>query len=279
MGKIYAVIVVYNSDVNESESLINICKVKNHDICVIVVDNSTIENDNSQKCKDNGWVYLSKGQNLGLSKGYNLALDYLDDKKGIVIWFDDDTNITQKYFDQLSKAVEENPDVDVFAPIIMGQDGRFWSPNEAGFFKNKQLKNASDTIRDNRFNAINSCTAVRIEVYSNYRYNEKIFLDQVDQNFFEDQRELGRKFMKLDVVIHHNFSTKSKMENLDAVKKRYSLMIPDFLTFCDRGRLRLCLGYIKVFGWGVREGINYRSFSFLPWCMSEANKWKTNRAA
>lgn len=274
MERLYAVIVVYNSDVNESESLSNICKVKNHEIYVIVVDNSTIENDNSQKCKDNGWVYLSKGQNLGLSKGYNLALDYLGDKEGIVIWFDDDTNITQEYFDQLSKDVDENPDVDIFAPVIMGQDGRFWSPNEARFFKNKQLKNVSDTIRNNRFNAINSCTAVRLRIYKNYRYDERLFLDQVDHKFFMDQRNRKIKFRKMDIVINHNFSTKSKMKDYNSLKMRYKIMIPDFLLFCSDRKIRLALGWIKVIGWGFKEGIRYRRLGFLPWCIGEGLKVK-----
>jgi GT2 family glycosyltransferase len=128
-------------------------------------------------------MYLNMGGNVGLSKAYNRVLDKLKGKNGIIIWFDDDTNITQEYFDELAKNADKRNDIDIFAPIICGQDGKFYSPNEARFFKNKQLKNENDELNMKKFNAINSCTAVRLRVYENYRYNEKIFLDQVDHIF------------------------------------------------------------------------------------------------
>lgn len=265
----YAVIVLYNLNLDKSVTYNNLKKIKGHDIRIIVADNSTEKNSNELLCMNNNCMYLNMGGNVGLSKAYNRVLDKLKGKNGIIIWFDDDTNISQEYFDELAKNEYERNDIDIFAPIICGQDGKFYSPNEARFFKNKQLKNANDELNMKKFNAINSCTAVRLRVYENYRYNEKIFLDQVDHNFFEDQRELNRTFFKIPIVIDHNFSLKTKQESINKCWKRYEIMIPDFLMYCSRSKTRSYLGVIKVMGWGIRESINYKNPIFILWCINK----------
>ncbi len=269
MVKFYAVVVMYNSVITQSRSCINIQKINNHDITMIIVDNSTIENDNKSLSSERNWMYISMNGNTGLSKAYNKVLDSISDNDGVIIWLDDDTDVTQEYFDKLEQEVNNRPECSIFAPMIQGQDGKFWSPNEARFLKNKQIKDRTQSINENKFNAINSCTAVRLEVYKDYRYDERLFLDQVDHNFFEDQRNLHRKFCKLDVIIHHNFSTRSKMKNIDAVKTRYSIMIPDFLRYCSKSKSRYALGWVKVAGWGVREGIKYKNPGFFFWCIKQ----------
>ncbi|MBM9561370.1 glycosyltransferase [Limosilactobacillus fermentum] len=274
--KLYAVVVLYNTSITNSITCVNLSKISGHDITTIVIDNSTKDNNNKFLAVREGIEYISMHGNAGLPKAYNHVLDYLTGKEGIVIWFDDDTNVTQKFFDELVSKAELYPKVDIFTPIIEGQDGKFWSPNKARFFKNKQLTNVNDKIRDEEYNAINSCTASRLRVFKNYRYDERLFLDQVDHSFCRDQRELHRKFCKLNCIIHHNFSTKDIMPSLKDVQKRYSIMIPDFLTYCNTDSKHLRLGYIKVIGWGVRESLKYKHIKFMSWFISQINVWKRN---
>lgn len=276
MMNFFAIVVLYNTFVNDSITINNLKKIHSHSINIIVVDNSTEDLNNEKETKANNWTYLSMNGNAGLSKAYNRALDYLKNEDGIVIWFDDDTNVTQEYFDALEQNAKEFKDYDIFVPVIQGQDGKYWSPNEARFFKNKQIKICSQNIPNDKINAINSCMAVRLAVYKTYRYDERLFLDQVDHNFFYDQRKLKRKVKILNVVIHHNFSTKSKMKSIESLKTRYRIMISDFLTYSSKTRGKYYLGLIKVAGWGVREGIKYKNIGFFFWTLNEAGKWKGN---
>ena len=269
-NKFYAVVVLYNTTVEDSLTCKKLREIKKHDISVFIVDNSTKDMNNIEMAKKYGWTYMDMHGNVGLSKAYNKVLEKLKNEIGIIIWFDDDTNINQEYFDVLDKEANSNPDVSVFAPMIQGQDGRFWSPNEARFFKNKQLKNCEDEISNESFNAINSCTAVRLNIYENYRYDERLFLDQVDHSFFYDMRNRNIKFYKLNIIIHHNFSLKSKQKSIEDIKKRYEIMIPDYLTFCSKSVVRIMLGMIKVIGWGIRESFNYKDISFILWCIRKA---------
>ena len=96
--EIYAVVVLYNTSVANSSTCANLLKIKNHSVKVIVIDNSTIRNDNLELCIEYGFEYFSMKGNAGLSKAYNRALNYLRNKKGIVVWFDDDTNVRSMIF-------------------------------------------------------------------------------------------------------------------------------------------------------------------------------------
>lgn len=270
--KFFAVVILYNTNILDSVTCENLKKISKHDISVIIADNSTISIANDIECEKIGWQYISMNGNVGLSKAYNEVLNNIKEKDGFVIWFDDDTNITQEYFDELDKLIELNPKIDIFAPIIYGQDNKIYSPNEARFFKNKQLKNPNKSINLKKFNAINSCTAVNLKIYDEYRYDERIFLDQVDHKFFEDQRDKKRNFYKMNTIIHHNFSLKSKKNTPQECWKRYEIMIPDYLTFCSKTKMRTGLGIIKVMGWGVRESINYKNPIFLFWCLKKSIK-------
>lgn len=253
--KFYAVVVIYNKFLKDSLTCKNLLKINNHKINIIVIDNSTDFNFNKINAKlslDKGFEYLSMHGNVGLSKAYNEALNLLKDKKGIVIWFDDDSNVTQDYFDELAKVSESNS-YDIFVPVIQGQDGVFWSPNRANYFKNRQLRSADEVIPQSRFNAINSCTACKISVYENYRYDERLFLDQVDQKFFDDQRERHMKFYKLKTIIHHNFSLKNQYMNEEKMESRYRLRINDFIKYSEIQGYSRFLCKLKIFLWGINE--------------------------
>lgn len=271
---LHCAIVVYNSIAEKTETFQRIAAVEQEPCKVLILDNSDdvqYAEVNERHSRDKSYAYISMNGNMGLSKAYNAALDYLVQsalEDDLVIWFDDDSLVSDDYFSVLRKSATDNEAVDIFAPVIQGQDGRFYSPNEAHLIKNKQLKEPGDCISNKRFNAINSCTAVRMRCYKEYRYDEKIFLDQVDHAFFEDQRAMGRLFYKLPTIVHHDFSLKTKKSCSDECFKRYEIMIPDFIRYCQRRPGRVVLGMLKILGWGFREARTYKDPSFIRRCVS-----------
>lgn len=273
----YAFVVLYNSTIDESRTCEELKSITGHRIHVLILDNSTRDYGNRGISQELGWQYLSMNGNAGLSVAYNAALDFLESQscQGIYILFDDDTNVTQEYFDELEVDVVSYPETDIFCPPIRAQDGRFYSPNSYGLIKSHQIKRADDTVSQKHFNAINSCTAIRSAVFKNYRYDERLFLDQVDHKFFEDQRSLGRKFMKMHAIIQHQFSLQEAKETV-SIERRYSLLVPDFLTFSSRSGFRLAVGYIKVAGWAVREYRHTHDSSIFGWFCRTVKKWQSS---
>lgn len=258
-NKIRAIIVIYNKEISKSITYNNI-KFINGTIDILVVDNSDKPNSNEKYCKDHNINYLSMHGNKGLSKAYNAAIDKTHGFD-VIILFDDDTKVVEKYFEELKISLDKNPDIDIFAPIIKGQDGLIYSPNEFNFLRNHFISSPNQEVSQNLFNAISSCLAIRMHVFDNYRFNEKLFLDQVDQFFFYEQRKLERKFSKLNVEIIQNFYQRGTTLTPEAGWKRLKLRIYDIFRHARlmENRKYIMLAFIKCCGVGIQIGKKSKS--------------------
>lgn len=269
---IYCTVVLYNTKITESVTIKNILPlISNFDVKIYAIDNSInveIISFNKLHADELDITYLAMEGNKGLSKAYNAFLDVYFAKNStcedIVIWLDDDTLITKEYFVELSKCLLNNK-FDIFVPKIIGQDGIMWSPNEAGFLKNHLIRGRTDIIRYSKFNAINSCTAVRLSVLANYRYDERLFLDQVDHKFFQDQRQLNRSFFVLDVTIKQTFFQRAEELEPENIYGRLVIRFRDIITY---GVIQSKYGYralalTKCLGLSFELGFKARSIWLL----------------
>lgn len=245
--KYAAIIVIYNKNIKDSITCRSIKDINDFNIEVVIVDNSEVDFHNNEVCKSLGYTYISMNGNKGLSKAYNVGIDKT--QSDIIILFDDDTFVNKDYFYVLNKAVNDYPEVDIFAPIVYGQDGVIYSPNEFNFLRNHFIDNPNQPISQNKFNAIASCLAIRRRVFDNYCFDESLFVDQIDQYFFCEQRKLNRKFLKLNVEIHQNFYQRG--ENLDpgAAWNRVKLRLVDVMQ------------HAKLMG-----GVKYRILGLMKCC-------------
>lgn len=258
--KITTIIVIYNKELNES----SVClKIKKH-TDVIIVDNGTKENKNAHFCESHDISYISMDGNKGLSRAYNTAIDHIVDTDAIVM-LDDDTDVSDEYFIKLKHALIEQPDVDIFAPIMRGQDGVIYSPNNYKFIKNDLVENPAKEICQNRFNAISSCMAIRKRIFDNYRYNEKLFVDEIDHCFCREQREKGIMFAVLDVEISQNFHQRSKQMSPDSAWDRVHVRIIDIFRHARLmgGKKYTLLAFVKCFGLGVQIAKKSKSMGVM----------------
>lgn len=261
--KITAAVVVYNKEIGESVTYQSIRDIDDN-IDILVLDNSETINDNKDFCAKHEIRYISMEGNKGLSKAYNMAVDNSIDAD-VIILLDDDTEVSDMYFEKLKVALVNNPDTDIFAPIIRGQDGIIYSPNEFSFLRNHFIKTPKEKVSQHSFNAIASCLAIRMRVFNNYRFNEKLFVDQVDQYFFCEQRELGRKFGQIDVEILQHFYQRDSFLTPEIGWRRLRLRIIDIFRHARlMGRAKyLPLAFIKCCGLGVQIGKKSNSFEIV----------------
>lgn len=250
--KIVVAIVIYNKEINNSITLNNVSQIDSN-IHVVVADNSTEDFHNAEACSKLGYTYITMDGNKGLSKAYNSVINAALDAD-IFVFMDDDTEVPLCYFEKLQTAANHNSSVDIFAPIMIGQNGVIYSPNNAAFMRNHFLASPNETPDQNSFNAIASCLAVRSRVFDDYRFNEKLFVDQIDQNFCDDMRAMNKKFMKLDVVIKQNFYQRGDNLTPEAGWSRLSLRIVDLMRYArlKGGPKYLLMGYAKCCGLGLQ---------------------------
>lgn len=279
MKKILILVVIYNKYITCIEANINVFKsISCFDKSILIVDNSdknnqkaeyeTFEKANREYCENNGLLYYNMNGNKGISKAYNKAIEELFDnnaKYDFLIIFDDDTPINNEYFEALNKYENEHPDIDIFVPIVYGQDGVIYSPNEFHFLKNRFIKDPNEDISQDKFNAIASGLAIRSRVLENYRFNERLFVDQVDQYFFCEQRKLKRKFYKMDVIIHQNFYQRGSEIDPSYVMQRLKQRIKDIYIHARlmKESKYLFLAFAKNIGLCIQLSIKTKSISLL----------------
>lgn len=268
--KFNAVIVLYNKNIWNSQSVVSLKKMNSMDIKIIVLDNSSeaFIAKNNEWANQNSLQYFSMGGNVGLSKAYNYALNILknSDSDDIVIWFDDDTPVKIEYFEVLREYANKK-EIDVFAPVILGQNGVIYSPNEIGLFRGKYIKSSSQPISSKKFNAINSCLAVRLRVYKEYSYDETLFMDCVDTKLFDDLRNMNLNFCVLPVEIHQNFFQRSNQSDVENYWKRFQIRIRDTVVYSSRSFKTKVIGLIRIYGWAVVYGIKLKSPKFCINCL------------
>lgn len=203
MNHIYCILVIYNKEVHHSPSY---CFINNHkDIPLIVCDNSTQDYKNKETVLGDGNIYLSKHENIGLSKAYNMALDaiQLQDVKeqSYVMFMDDDTELNEEYIEWVLHASLEK---DVYLPIVTDEIG-ILSPSQFVNGISKRI-DSLDALHMGAVTGINSGMLVNFDIFNDYRFNEELFLDYVDHNFLYDMKLKKKSIGIFDVEIHQHFS-------------------------------------------------------------------------
>jgi hypothetical protein len=199
---------------------------------VLVLDNSTEENDNAEYCAQQGWQYISMEGNKGLAKAYNQAAERLYGNYTVMCLFDDDSNVTQGYFDSLREALEAQPDIKVLLPLVYDAHG-LMSPSIINGFSVRRAASIDDLTQQN-MTGINSGMAIRTSVFEKYRYDEAYFLDYIDHAFLRDMRSIGNKIGFFNADMKHETMFETESVSIDTIRKRFMIFKKDLSRFCGK---------------------------------------------
>lgn len=230
---LFGIIVIYNKNVRDS--ITYQCLKKQDNLQVVVCDNSTRNFDNKNIVENDGFYYVDMHGNAGLSKAYNAALDVIssvnEGMKGYVSLFDDDTFIPDIYFSKLRSEIITKKS-DIFLPIVKDEVGILSPSVMKKYYCHRAPENVW-AIKQNELCGINSGMAIRLRIFKQYRYNEKIFLDYVDHNFLRDMRKRRRRVSIMNVEIRQTFS--SNVRNKEKELIRFKIFKKDINEFYKRG--------------------------------------------
>ncbi len=236
MVHLYIVCVIYNISISEIASLSNFTQFSSDkdDTRIVIIDNS---DDNSKRIynkhladNDKRYVYISNGENLGISRSYNKAISLVDDSDSWIMFTDDDTNISLEYLNNVYNAIF-NTEYEIISGIVQSNKGPM-SP----IYRVKLFSNNKNFIHSagayNNIYCINSCLCVKRSVFNQVRYNDDIFLDHADFLFMEDLAvNKLNSILIVDGEIIQNFSADTKTHISSAIK-RYRLFKKDFIRYC-----------------------------------------------
>ena len=269
MNRLFFAVVIYNKKICDSitcTELTNIIKNEK----VIIADNSEENFDLEKMCFKKKWVYISMNGNKGLSKAYNAIIDYIKKKEkysenDVIILLDDDTKITSEYIMRLKKMLTIHKDINIFMPIIKDKNNTIISPSQYTKIKINKIKNYEEIqkIKQENFLAINTCLAIRMRIFNEYKYNTALFLDYVDNQFFYDMRRKKEKFLCINSVIKQDFfSVENKDYNKEIIRKKIEKR--DYKKFVsDKSILEKVMYYFRILYWKIRGCMKYRKIKYF----------------
>lgn len=231
-------------------------------ITVLIFDNSTRDFGNREYCEEKGWVYLGGQGNVGISKAYNACVNYLIDghKLDMMCLFDDDTHVDKAYFSALRNACDGAKER-IFVPLIYAAD-MLISPcvlRKGHRVVTFPSEGAALEYRGNDLSAINSCMALDLSLFADYRYDENIFLDGVDHHFMEQMRLRGEKIRVFNYRCDHAFSGTEKPP-MGSALTRFRIYVKDYGYILRDNKP----AYYQLVGKrALRLTVKYRTLQFI----------------
>ena len=190
---IIALIVTFNPDERFFLSLEAVHMVVNQ---VVIVDNHSSDRSFISLIKNNfnekSLRILELSRNLGIAGALNYGVDYIKNnfKVDYILTLDQDTILLEK---KLKDIIEE-------------ANGKFHRIGIIALGANKTKKTIN--YREIKY-VITSGNLVRVEVFSNLKFREEFFMDQVDLDFDYEVRKRGYKIVLADgYLIDHRLGIK-----------------------------------------------------------------------
>jgi hypothetical protein len=148
--------------------------------------------------------YLSNGENCYMSVIYNKVIKTLNYNEYLIL-LDHDSTFNIDYFTNLSKAIVDNPNINLFLPIIKSQN-KIVSPANFFYFKGSYWKEKKlGVIKSRYITAINSGMAISGKYLQTHfpGYNEHLKFYGTDNDFMNKYIKDNKTLFVLNVEIQH----------------------------------------------------------------------------
>ena len=252
---LYVLEVLHNRTCAESTACQSLKAQTDGDFCVMIYDNSDSDLGIKAECAASGWTYLGGKGNLGLPAAYNCALDRLTKEKaeGHVCLLDDDTRLSPGFISEVKASIKNNS-ADILLPVL-SQNGKIISPwRKKG---RRYFTSYEECFAEPPKNilAFNSGMIIPLDVFRDYRYDERLFLDCVDISFLTEMKKRRRSAAVIQVFGEQSFSGAGKPPRSEAMN-RFTIYTKDMYTYYGR---RNAQGKLKLFKRALHLALIYRT--------------------
>ena len=251
-GPYIGVIVIYNIRIEESETLITLnasLEKASVSLDVVVCDNSLNSDLVNGSVFRKGCFnihYFHDPSNPGVSKAYNFASQYaLLLKKEWLLVLDQDTSFPVDTFSKYVSAIQDNPSIKLFAPVLKISDGRIFSPSRYWFKRGFGLKRISFGVHGFKgLSPVNSGMMISLDAFGAVGgYDERVRLDFSDFMFIERFRKRFSEFCVVDVVGVQAFSDEEM--NVSKLNERFGWYCEGARN-CEKGSVWDWMQYMVV---------------------------------
>jgi len=226
LNNIAFIIVLYKVNIADSCTInsLNGFKLKyGQKINLIVYDNSPESQTfyNTDKIDVN--TYFHDKDNPGVSKAYNYGAA-IAKKRGFkwILLLDQDTTFPTDFINKLLYAINCNPQIKLFAPLLKLKDGTPFSPSRYILKRGHSVKLQEGILSLKKYAPVNSGMAINIDAFLEVGgYLEKITLDFADFQFIEIFRKKYVNFYLFNSIAVQDFSNDET--DLKKLETRFSI--------------------------------------------------------
>ena len=224
----FGVIVLYNTRIEDSKtifSLNNALQFNGEYLNVLIYDNSPerTEGRTNFEYKRLRIYYVHDSSNGGVSVAYNFGAKYAKNVFNAiwVLLLDQDTSFPIDIFSKFSNSIKKNPDIKLFAPILMTMNNVIFSPCKYYMGRGFPLKMVSSGISSfKNISPVNSGMLINLEQFSNAgMFNENVRLDFSDFQFIERFKRIESFFFIIDAIALQDFSNNET--DINKLNKRF----------------------------------------------------------
>lgn len=263
------ILVLYKRKLNESDSFISLItslKKTNLNIDIFIYDNSPSPMILKEELSGENWniYYVHDETNPGVSKAYNegFKLGKNLNKKWLLL-LDQDTKFPEDAIIKYCRAVLDNNEYFLFAPILVATNGTICSPCNY-FLKRGSPMNSIEVglVNITRKSLMNSGMLMRIDIFEKVGgYNEKIKLDFSDFDFIDRYRQIYQYFYVVDTKCIHELATVAE-DDVNRSLTRFTTYCENIKYFAKNDFDTLILLFLTLFR-ACKLSIIFRNIKFL----------------
>lgn len=269
--KLVVLIVLYKKKITDSETIQSLIKLIgcNESFKVVIWDNSPEILSNDEKkvlyCSFKNIEYKHSPENFSLAKIYNIIIKD-NQKADILLLFDQDSIITEEYFQLLKVAISQYPEINLFLPLVK-QNDQVVSPGDFKFIKGKYwVKERYGIIEAKNKLAIASGMAIRFSYLIGNEFSgfdERLKLYGIDSQFMLHYQKYNTCFFVISYILKHNLSFYEDEDVQMKIIRFHDFKYSSRTIVKSFSFIRLLLLNVLLFYNSICFSIKYRNIEFM----------------
>lgn len=258
------IVAIYNVNIHKVPVIKSMINKEN--INLILCDNSTVYeiiNKNKEAIQDlkektNVNInYISMNGNAGLSHAYNEGLSFA--KGDVVCIFDDDTLPSDTFLIEMQKAIRANGK-GIYLPYIYSND-ILLSPLKSVGPAIIRCKDPAQ-VKMNHLYAFNTGMTITRDIFSKLRFDDRLFVDNVDHAFCRDAHKQDLNFHIVPAVkLQQNYSVET--DDKDKAIIRFKTRKNDIHIYYNNSLINRVYANGYLFYRALRSAIKYKTSEFF----------------
>ncbi|MFI5451823.1 glycosyltransferase [Pedobacter sp. UC225_61] len=265
--ELFLVIVLYKTKLEESRAIRSLGEAINKKVNLLVFDNSPYKQyEDEFFVRDRFNIqYHHDVNNSGLSKAYNLALQYASTANAKwLLLLDQDTIFTKAYFEEIEALNDDQIEDDVVAiipKVVANGKNDIISPATISLGGVSKPIHLESGVCKLKISGINSGTLLKVSFMNSINgFNEKYSLDMLDHWYFNEIFIKHKHIYLMESIIYQDLSVFGSFEENVSIARYKQMINAEHQLNKDMGLLnllafkaRLCFRLWKQFSYNEKQ--------------------------